>query len=141
MSQAETLLQNECIEECGRPWGFIIVLAENTHQEHVTKIEDFIWSMCVSYRKINEIRKTFKFTIPCCDDAIISVGAGSGTTFIIIIDARQGYHQVVRKIDKEKLALFAPNKKITASVSCPLAQKMHQDSTLPRCAVLKRNGT
>ena len=30
--------------------------------------------------------------------------------------------------------------KSTASVSCPLAQQMHQDYTLPWCAILKSNG-
>ena len=47
------------------------------------------------------ITKPFEIPIPSCDNAIISVGVGSNTNFIISLDSRQGYHQVqVRKIDK-----------------------------------------
>ena len=110
MSQIESLLQNEWIEECGGPWGSSIVPAANPPQEHVANIDNFIWNMCVSYQKLNEITKPFEFTIPCCDNAIISVSAGSDTVFIISLDARQGYHKVqVRKIYKEELYFFAPN--------------------------------
>ena len=112
MSQIEALLQNEWIEEYGGPWGSSIVLTANPHHKYVTNIENFIWRMCVSYFKLNNITKPFEFTIPCCDDAIRSVGAGSDEIFIISLDARQGYHQVqVHKIYKEKLNLFYPNKK------------------------------
>ena len=110
MSQIEDLLGNKWIEECGGPWGSMIVLAQKPHQEHINNIEDFIWRMCVSYRKLNSVTKPFQFPIPRCDDAIMIMGWGAGKIFIISLDARQGYHQVsVRKVDREKLAFFAPN--------------------------------
>ena len=59
MSQIEDLLQNECIEECGRLWGCSIVLVENSHHEHIANIDDFIWYMQVAYWKLNKINKTF----------------------------------------------------------------------------------
>ena len=43
--KTESLILNGLIEECGGPWGIIIVLAENPHQENVTNIEYFIWCM------------------------------------------------------------------------------------------------
>ena len=53
--------------------------------------------------------KTFDFPIPRCDDAISTVGAGSNKIWTIILDARQGYHQIsVRHFNREKLAFFAP---------------------------------
>ena len=77
------------------------MLAENPYPDHVTNIDAFIWRMCISYRKLNDIPKPFKFPITCCDNAIISVGAGYDTIYIISLDVRQGYHQVqLRKIDK-----------------------------------------
>ena len=39
MLKIESQIPNEWIEECGGPWGSIIVLAAETHQEHVTNIE------------------------------------------------------------------------------------------------------
>ena len=59
MSQVEALIQNEWIEECGGPWGSIIVLAAKNHNVNVTNIENFIRRMCISYRKFNEITKPF----------------------------------------------------------------------------------
>ena len=70
MAQIVQLLDNGWIEKCVGPWGSMIVLAQKPHQEHVTNIDDFIWRMCVSYRKLNCITKPFQFPIPQCDDAI-----------------------------------------------------------------------
>ena len=92
MSQLEDLLSNKWIEECGGPWGSMIVLAQKPHQEHVRHINDFVWRMCVSYRKLNSITKPFQFPIPRCDDAVMILGWGAGEIWIISLDARQGYH-------------------------------------------------
>ena len=110
MEQVTTLLKNLWIEECEGPWGSMIVLAPKPHQEHIKNIEDFIWRMCVSYRKLNAVTKPYESPIPRCDDAITNLGGGSPIIFFISMDAFQGYHQVkVREQDKEKLAFFAPN--------------------------------
>jgi len=112
MEQVNQLLHNKWIEECEGPWGSMIVLAQKPHQEHITNINDFIWRMCVSYRKLNSVTKPFQYPIPRCDDAITILGWGAGRIWLISLDARQGYHQVrVRKVDREKLAFFAPNNK------------------------------
>ena len=50
--------------------------------------------MCVSYRKLNDIKKPFEFPIPSCDDAIGTVSSVSNKIWIISLDARQGYHQI-----------------------------------------------
>ena len=68
--------------------------------------------MCVSYRKLNDITKPFQFPIPRCDAAIVNLGCRANEIWIIILDTRQGYHHVsVRKIDRQKLAFFAPDKR------------------------------
>ena len=88
----------------------MIFLAQKPRQEHVTNIDNFIWRICVSYRKLNSITKPFQFIIPRCDDAITILSWGAGDIWIISLDARQGYHQVtVLKIDREKLSFFAPD--------------------------------
>ena len=112
MKQILDLLKNEWIRECDGPWGSIIVLAPKPHQEHVEKIEDFVWRMCVSYRGLNAVTKPFTYPIPRCDDAIHVLNIGGVQVFLITVDAKQGYHQIaVKKSDQEKLAFFAPNHK------------------------------
>jgi hypothetical protein len=110
MDQIRALLGNDWIEKCKGPWGSTIVLAPKPHQEHISNIDDFVWRMCVSYRKLNSVTKPFEYPIPRCDDAIESVGSGSDRVWIISLDARQGYHQIsVRLVDREKLAFFSPD--------------------------------
>ena len=112
MKSIMSLLKNDWIEECFGPWGSSIVLAAKPHQEHVIDIKDFVWRMCVSYRKLNSVTKPFQYPIPRCDDAITMMVVGDTVIWIITVDARQGYHQVsVRQVDREKLAFFAPNYK------------------------------
>ena len=94
LEQVQTLIKNVWIEKCGEPWGSRIVWAGNLHQEYIQNIDDFIWRMCVSYTKLNDITKTFEFPIPRCDDAIRNIGAVSNKIRIISLDARQGYHQI-----------------------------------------------
>jgi len=57
MKQLKSLLSNDWIELCFGAWGSSIVLAAKPHQEHVLDIEDFIWTMCVSYWKLNSVTK------------------------------------------------------------------------------------
>ena len=66
--------------------------------------------MCITYRKLSVITKPYEFLIPRCDDAIAIIDTGSQCTWIISLDARQGYHQItIRKIDWEKLTFFSPD--------------------------------
>ena len=119
MKNIEALLHNEWITECAGPWGSMIVLAQKPHQENINNITDFIWRMCVSYRKLNSITEPFEYPIPRCDDSVTIVGVQvGGHMYFISLDAKQGYHQVrVVKVDQEKLAFFAPNgKKYTFTV-------------------------
>jgi len=112
MKQLKALLNNDWIELCFGAWGSSIVLAAKPHQEHVLDIEDFIWRMCVSYRKLNSVTKPFQYPIHRCDDTITIMIVGTNFVWIITVDARQGYHQVsVRRADRGKLAFFAPDHK------------------------------
>ena len=102
MDQFQQLLANGWAKRCKRQWGSLIVLAYKPHQEHVTNICDFIWRMCVSYRKLNGLTKPFQYPIPLCDDAFTVLNVGSHWICIIALDDHQGYHQVVvRPADQE----------------------------------------
>ena len=107
MTQVDQLLNNKWIRRCGGHLRSMVVLAQNPHQEHINAIEDFVWRMCVSYRRLKAVTKPFQFPIPRCDDAITILGCGAVTIYIINLDARQRYHQVaVRVSDQERLAFY-----------------------------------
>ena len=55
MKQVQVLLKNVWIEKCGGPWDSRIVLAEKPHQERIQNIDDLIWRMCISNRKLPNI--------------------------------------------------------------------------------------
>ena len=123
MEQIDSLSHNDWIDECGGPWGSLIVLAPKPHQEHVTDIKDFVWRMCVSYRKLNAVTLAFEYPIPRCDDAIDDFGDGFSRLWFISLDARQGYHQTrVRLTDRDKLAFFNV-------ISIPIAYRISLDAS------------
>ncbi|MGH7974284.1 MAG: reverse transcriptase family protein, partial [bacterium] len=120
MTHIESLLHNGWIKECAGPWSSGIVLAAKPHQEHITDINQFIWRMCVSYRKLNSVTKPFEFPIPRCAEAVEDLGDASGRIYFISVDARQGFHQIrVRECDQEKLAFFGPDGKKYTFVVMP----------------------
>ena len=89
MDQVDALKMSGLIEECQGAWGNLIVLAPKPHQEHVENIVDFIWRMCVSYRRLNSVTKPFSYLIPRCDGAIDTLGGvGAVKLFFITLDAR-----------------------------------------------------
>ena len=114
VEQVQALLNNVWMEKCGVPRGSIIVLASKPHQENILNIDDFIWRMCVYYRKLNSITNTFEFPILPCDGDISTVGAGSNKIWIISLDARQLYYQIsVCHVDRENyLSSYHINKNI-----------------------------
>ena len=70
----KALLENDWIERCEGPWGSSIVLAAKPHQEHIRGIDEFVWRMCVSYRKLHAITRPFELPIPRCDNSIDIIG-------------------------------------------------------------------
>ena len=64
MEHLDVLLHNGWICVCEGPWGSSIVLAAKPHQEHISNIYDFVWRMCVSYRRLNQITLPFEYPIP-----------------------------------------------------------------------------
>lgn len=112
MEQMHLLLSNDWIEECGGAWSSQILLAAKPHQEYINDSREFVWRMCVSYRGLNKVTKIFEYSIPRCHDAISIFQVGVRLVWVITVDVRQCYHQIsVRRIDKQKLAFFAPNEK------------------------------
>ena len=80
------------IVDCEGPWGSLLVLAPKPHQEDCSSIDDFIWRLCVSYRPLNIVTRSFEYPIPRCADSIEDIGNSCGKLMIISLDTRSGYH-------------------------------------------------
>jgi hypothetical protein len=78
MEQINVLLDNGFIRPCLGPWGSSIVLAAKPHQEDIVNIEDFIWRLCISYRRLNQVTLPFEYPIPRCADALDNFGDSAG---------------------------------------------------------------
>ena len=64
----------------------------------------------MSYYRLNAVIKPFQFTIPRCDNSIITLEQGPHCIYQISADADSSYHQIgVISSDQEKLVFFAPD--------------------------------
>ena len=101
-----------------RPLGFLLLLAVKPHQKGCKDIKEFIWHLCVSYRPLHSVTRSFEFPIPRCTDSIEEFGNSNSHIYFISLDARSRYHHLrVRKRDQENwLSLHHPVKKKTFKV-------------------------
>ena len=90
MEQVKKLLANGLVKRYKRTMVYLIVLAAKTYQEYVTDINNFIWRMCVSYRKLNVFTKPLKYPIPRCKYAVDVINVGAHNIWIIILNACKG---------------------------------------------------
>ena len=95
---------NDWIFDCESIWVYLTLLVCKPHQEECTDINDFLWYLCVSYRSLNSITKSFEFPLSRCIESIEDFGKFRGRVYFISLDVRSGYHQIrVQKHDQEKL--------------------------------------
>ena len=86
------LESNDWICDCEGNLGFLILLALKPHQVEYTDINDFILHLCVSYRPLNSVTRSFEFPIPRCADSIEDFGDFTGRVYFISLESRSGYH-------------------------------------------------
>lgn len=104
----DALEKNGLIEDDDGPWGALIVLAGKPHQGHKHWTE-YMWRLCVSYRKLNTVTRPFTFLSTRCDMAVIELG---NAKYYIILDLAWGYWQMVlHEASKAKTAFFVPGGK------------------------------
>jgi hypothetical protein len=102
----QQLQDNNLIEDDDGPWGALIVLAAKPNQEQV-QWEDYIWRLCVSYRKLNQVTRTFQFPIRRCDDAVADIPPWAKV--FLSFDLDSGYWQVALDSEsKSRTAFFTP---------------------------------
>jgi hypothetical protein len=69
------------------PWGALCVLAAKPNQDHVHWSE-YVFRLCVLYRKLNAVTQPFAFPITRCNDAILKV---ESRQFNATTDLNSGY--------------------------------------------------
>ena len=101
--------QNDLIEDDDGPWGAMIVLAAKPHQGDV-HYKDYQWRLCVSFRRLNQVTRPFKFPIARCDDAV--EGIDPRAKYYIALDMDSGYWQIaVNEQSRAKLSFYTPEGK------------------------------
>ena len=106
---SDVLHANDMVEDDDGPWGAQVVLAIKGGQENQAWF-DVLWRLCVSFRKLNQVTRPFKFPIRRCEDAILHIGKAA---FRITIDMDSGYWQVpVEERSRPKLAFFGAGEKL-----------------------------
>ena len=100
------LQDNEFVEDDDGPWGALVVLAAKPNQENVPW-HQYVWRLCVSYRRLNQVTRPFTFPIRRCDDAVSDVGPRA--RYWISVDLDSGFWQIlVEPASRPKLAFFTP---------------------------------
>ena len=95
------------------------------YQEYCVHIDKFVWRLCVSYRQLNSVTRSFEFPISCCSDSIKFLWYSFRSLFFISLDGRSDHRQFkVRTCDQEKLAFFTPDGKHKCFVVIPFRSKM-----------------
>ena len=92
-TRMKMLEDNDCICDCAGPWGSLLLLATKHYQEKCKDIKDFSCHLCVSYRPLNSVTRSFEFLIPCYTDSIENFGDSNDPIYFISLDTRPGYHQ------------------------------------------------
>ena len=105
----EKLANQGLIEQDTGPYGAMVVLAAKPNQGH-KHWSEYIFRLCVSYRKLNAVTRPFQFHIARCDDAVELIGKSK---VFITLDLDAGYWQVkLHEGSKDKTAFFVPDGKM-----------------------------
>ena len=105
----DNLEHNGLVEDDDGPWGAMVVLAAKPNQglKHYTEYQ---WRLCVSYRKLNQVTRPFKYPIPRCDDAVEDIDPEA--KWFIAVDMDSEYWQLAAEPEaRAKLAFYTPNGK------------------------------
>ena len=76
--QISDLEHNNWIKDCTGPRGALILLTAKPHQESCTNIDQLVWRLCVSYRALNGVTRSFELPIPRYSDSIEDLGDSYG---------------------------------------------------------------
>ena len=125
------LVDSGLITDCEGSRGSILLIDVKPHQEECTNINPFIWMLCVSYRPLNSITRSFEYPISHCVDSIDDISDSRGSLTMISLDTCSEYHQVtIRQYIQDNLDFSTPYNKRQRLKSCTSTPIMHRNSIL-----------
>ena len=77
MKYIRVFLGNDWIEQCKSGLGLPKMLAPKPHQESIIDIEECLWWMYISYRRLSKVTQPLKYPIGCYDTVIKDLGDAS----------------------------------------------------------------
>jgi hypothetical protein len=97
---------NDIVEKCISTWAALVVLAPKANQEAIPWHE-YIWRLCVSYRRLNQVTCPYAYPMPRCNDAVDDIPPGM--MFFVSFDVAAGYWQIIASTaTQHKLAFYTP---------------------------------
>jgi hypothetical protein len=95
---------NGIVSKCVSAWAALVVLAPKVNQEAVSWHE-YIWRLCVLYRRLNQVTCPYAYPMPQCDDAVDEIPPSM--THFASFDLATGYWQIVAaEATRHKLAFY-----------------------------------
>jgi hypothetical protein len=106
MTLVHAMAANDIVEKCISAWAALVVLAPKANQEAIPWHE-YIWRLCVSYRRLNQVTCPYAYPMPRCDDAVDEIPPGM--MFFVSFDLATGYWQIIASTaTQHKLAFYTP---------------------------------
>jgi hypothetical protein len=88
MTLVHVMEANDILVKCVSAWAALVVLASKTDQEAIQWIK-YIWGLCVSYQRLNQVPCPYAYPMPWCDDGLD--GILPGMMFFVSFDLATGY--------------------------------------------------
>jgi hypothetical protein len=93
MALVHAMVANDIVEKCISAWAALVVLAPKANQEAIPWHE-YIWRLCVSYRRLDQVTCPYAYPMPRCDeDAVDEIPPGM--MFFVSFDLATGYWQII----------------------------------------------
>ena len=106
MTLVHAMEANGIVSKCVSAWAALVVLAPKANQEAVPWHE-YIWRLCVSYRRLNQVTCPYAYPMPRCDDAVDEIPPSM--MHFASFDLATGYWQIVAaEATRHKLAFYTP---------------------------------
>jgi hypothetical protein len=104
MTLVHAMEANDIVVKYVSVWATLMVLAPKANQ---IPWFEYIWRLCVSYRRLNQVTCPYAYPMPRCDDALD--GILPGMMFFVSFDLATEYWQIVAaKATQNKLAYYTP---------------------------------
>ncbi len=107
MTLVYAMVENDIVVKCVSAWAALVVLASKANQESIPWHE-YVWRLCVSYRRLNQVTCPYAYPMPRCDDAVDEIPPGM--MYFVSFDLATGYWQILAaKATQHKLAFYTPH--------------------------------